>query len=245
MSETPKRGWVWRSTEESREAGQVSIFAVAETFVCVVLYWVLLLWLGVTWHHWMILIPTPLVLLRSEQSVALGVKWFEAYENGPDVPLRSVKGIGIVGVSFAVAGLVGWFLADHWLVGSTGWVLLAKGMAVGWLALNLGLAVAVLGAGAGAGVGAVLGTVAGLAALAGIGVGYWLRAIVTRFAATMRFLLPGLVQFPASWRFSTTVSDLFHPPELIPGNKAWAYGGDYSFSRHNADGTKKDRVMPI
>jgi len=48
MIETTKQGWVWRSTEDSRAAGQVSVLAVLETLVCVALYWVLLLWFGVT-----------------------------------------------------------------------------------------------------------------------------------------------------------------------------------------------------
>jgi hypothetical protein len=226
MSETSQKSWVWRSTEESRAAGQISVLAVFETLVCVVLYWVLLLWLGVTWNHWMILIATPLVLLRSEQSVALGVKWFSAFDNSPGIPLRSWKGIGVVAVSTMVAGSAGWLLADHWLVGSTGWILFAKAMVVGWVGLNLGLAVA--------------GALAGAVAVPGLAFGYWLRAIVTRFAATLRFLRPGLVQFPANWRYSTTISDLFHPPELIPGHKDWVYGSRFSLSRRRADGTEKD-----
>lgn len=60
MRETAKKGWVWRSTEASREAGQVSVLAMAETAVCVALYWILLLWLGVTWPHWVTLVATPL-----------------------------------------------------------------------------------------------------------------------------------------------------------------------------------------
>ena len=91
----------------------------------------------------MILIATPLVLMRSKQLVALGVEWFRAYQTAPKTSLRSVKGIGIVAVSFGVAALASWFLANHWLVGSTGWVLFAKAMVVGWLTFNLGLAVVV------------------------------------------------------------------------------------------------------
>ena len=227
MSETPEnRRWVWRSTEESREAGQVSVLAVAETLVCVTLYWILLLWLGVTWHHWMILIATPLVLLRSEQSVALGVKWINAHGNGSEVPLRSGKNVGIVVASFAVSGLVCWFVASHWLADTTGWLLFAKAMALGLLGAIVGFAIAV----------AI--TVPKTVAVAGFGI--WLRAILMRFTATARFLAPGLVQFPANWRFSTTVSDIFHPPDLIPGDEGAIYGKDLSLSLRKPDGTKKD-----
>ncbi len=36
------------------------MLAVAETLICVALYWIFLPWLGVTWHHWMVLVATPL-----------------------------------------------------------------------------------------------------------------------------------------------------------------------------------------
>lgn len=223
------------------------MLAVAETFACVALYWLLLLWLGVTWHHWMILIATPLVLLRSEQSVALGVKWFsEYYDDSNEVPLRSVKGIGIFAASLVVSGLACWFLASTWLAGTTEWLLFAKSAAIGWLGLNLAVATAAALAGraaaraAGAVTGAGAVTVAGAVAVAaGFALGVWLRAILIRLTATMRFPLSGAVQFPSNWRFSTTVSDVFHPPELIPGNDGMIYGKDISLSIWKSDGSMK------
>ena len=145
MSERPEANrWVWRSTEASRAAGQVSVLAIAETLVCVALYWLLLLWLGVTWHHWMILIATPLVLLRSKQSLVLGVKWFEEYlENPTDISLRSIKDIGIVITSFLLSGLACMFLTNHWLAGEIGWVLIAKIMLVVGLGAALAIAIGV------------------------------------------------------------------------------------------------------
>jgi len=101
MIEPASRSWVWRSTEPSRAAGLVSILAVAEALACVAVYWLLWLWLGVTWHHWLILIATPLVLLRSEQSVALGVKWFRYYNERGGVKLTSVT--AAIGIGLALA----------------------------------------------------------------------------------------------------------------------------------------------
>ena len=78
-----QRQWVWRSDAASRAAGKISVLAVAETLICVAVCGILLVRYGITWHHWLILIATPLVLLRSDASVADGVRWFEAYFNSP------------------------------------------------------------------------------------------------------------------------------------------------------------------
>jgi hypothetical protein len=75
--------------------------------------------------------------------------------------------------------------------------------------------------------------------LPGIFIGFWLRATATRFAATVRYLWPGLRQLPANWRFSMLVSDVWHPPELIPGDPKYAYGSDLSFSWRKRDGSRK------
>ena len=280
MSEATKNSWVWRSTDVSRAARQVSVLAVAETLVCVALYWVLLLWLGVTWHHWMILIATPLVLLRSEQSMALGVKWFSTDAHTPGIPLRSLKGVGVIAISAIVAGLAGWALARYWIAGTTGWALYVKMAVIGWLGLNLATVVtaatapvaaqktvtvaaavaaavtvtapavpavdivtAAVTATAAAAVTAAAAASASpaaafMAVLPGIGFGVLLRAILIRLTATARFLIRGLVQFPTNWRFSTIESDLFHPPELIPGNEGIIYGKAISLALRKRDGTR-------
>lgn len=55
------------------------MLAVAETLACVAAYWALFALWGEKWYHWLFLIATPMLLLRSPQSIALGVKWFERY----------------------------------------------------------------------------------------------------------------------------------------------------------------------
>ncbi len=84
MAEEPTQGWVWISSEASRAAGRVSVVAVAETLICVALYWLLILYWGVTWHHWMIVVATPLVLMRSRASTSKGVRWFSAFEDSAE-----------------------------------------------------------------------------------------------------------------------------------------------------------------
>ncbi|MEM8572053.1 MAG: hypothetical protein AAGG56_14280 [Pseudomonadota bacterium] len=224
QDETNERGWVWASTEESRAAGKVSILAITETLLCVIVYWVLLLYFGVRWHHWFILIAAPLMLLRSEQSIALGVIWFDRYWKANKIPLGSLRGVGIIALSALLAGLAFWFLAAIWLPGATGSVLFAKAAVIGWLGLTIGLAVAVAGARAGA-----LPLAASLL-LPGFFLGVWLRATLTRFAATARFLWPGIRTLPANWRFATIVSDIRHPAELIPGHDGFVFDASLYFS---------------
>jgi hypothetical protein len=168
--------FVWYSTKDSRAAGIVSLLAVAETVICVALYWLLWLKWGVTWHHWLIVAATPLVLMRSEASVKKGGAWFDQYwSNANEVPLKSAKGIAIVALSAALAFSVAWFLAQNWLVDLTGWPLIWSSLAVGLISLNIALAGAVLAAGLGAGSGAravaAAGVAAGVGAVAVAGAG--------------------------------------------------------------------------
>lgn len=71
--------WVWRSTQASRAAGQISLLAVAETVFAVSFYWWLAVWIGTA----ALLVISPIVafmvLLRSPQSVAEGVRLADAY----------------------------------------------------------------------------------------------------------------------------------------------------------------------
>lgn len=102
MDEMVPGQWVWWSDEASRAAGKMSVLAVAETLICVAVYWILLVRYGITWHHWLILIAAPLVLLRSDASVADGVRWFEAYYNSPTTDFtewspRNAVAVGLTG----------------------------------------------------------------------------------------------------------------------------------------------------
>lgn len=67
------------STPESIERGEASWLAILETILAVVAYWGIA-WAFDTHFHLMIsVLVAPLLLLRSPESVALGVKWFESY----------------------------------------------------------------------------------------------------------------------------------------------------------------------
>ena len=75
---------------------------------------------------------------------------------------------------------------------------------------------------------------------AGFFLGFWLRTTLTRFAATARYFVPGFQNLSWNWRFATTVSDFWHPAELIPGHRRYVFGADISVSRYEPDGSKKD-----
>jgi hypothetical protein len=76
----PKPKWIWWSTRESIEQEIPSVTAIAETLLAVPFYW----WLAIHFETYGFLIfsacVAPLVLLRSDKSVALGVKWFTRWE---------------------------------------------------------------------------------------------------------------------------------------------------------------------
>src|SRR5258708_6462435 len=81
-SQPPK--WLWWSTPESIELQITSISAIVETLIAVPFYW----WATVHFHSYALLILSacvaPLVLMRSDQSIALGVKWFTQYAERVD-----------------------------------------------------------------------------------------------------------------------------------------------------------------
>jgi hypothetical protein len=67
--------WRFWSTKESIEADIPSIAAIVETVVAVPLYWWITLKFGTLLPLLISVVVAPLVLLRSDQSVALGARW--------------------------------------------------------------------------------------------------------------------------------------------------------------------------
>ena len=77
------------SSRESIEAEKISLLAVAEVIFSVAAYW-WIAWYFDTYAHLLVsVIVAPLVLLRSDESVALGVKMFTRYLGAEDLSLRS------------------------------------------------------------------------------------------------------------------------------------------------------------
>ncbi len=204
-------GFVWWSSAESRAAGQVSILAIAETLFAVAFY----LWIATLLSPHILLVTSlfvaPLLLLRSERSIAAGVRWFQwdwfGFKNYNEWS-RARKGIwlGLLAlIGFALIWWVSSYLVQAWLPDQTGLMLLFLFAApIGAISILLILMVAVAGAGAGAGAVAVAG--------------FAVRAMLVRLAATLRFLAPdGIRSLPTNWRENNFVIDSLTPAELVPG----------------------------
>ena len=85
------RNWVWHSTLATRAAGQVSVLACVETLFAVALYWWIALRYNTHWHLVTSVFIAPLLLLRSPESMELGVQWFSkdwfGFENYREWPV--------------------------------------------------------------------------------------------------------------------------------------------------------------
>ncbi|WP_165742100.1 hypothetical protein [Candidatus Thiosymbion oneisti] len=238
-------GFVRWSTAESRAAGRISILAIAETLFAVALYWWIAIRFDTHIHLVTSLFVAPLLLLRSERSIAAGVDWFQrdwfGFEHYAEWP-RARKGVWLVILaltSFAVSWWVSSYLAQAWLVDQTGPMLFLSAALIGMIGVLLGLMVAMAmamavavavavaaGAGAGAAMAAVAVAVAMAMVVAGAMVGamvvavagFTVRAMLVRLMATLRFLAPdGIRSLPANWRENNFVIDSLTPAELVPG----------------------------
>jgi hypothetical protein len=79
-SKASKRGWCFWSTTESIQNEMPSLTAILETLVAVPLYWWIAVRVGVIQPLLIGVAIAPLVLLRSDESVALGISWLQRFE---------------------------------------------------------------------------------------------------------------------------------------------------------------------
>jgi hypothetical protein len=78
---TPRpRTWVWFSTSESTRSGVFSILAAVEVVFAIGIYWTYAIWAHTQWHLLVGVFIAPFLLLRSEKSTTLAVKWFTRYD---------------------------------------------------------------------------------------------------------------------------------------------------------------------
>jgi len=143
MMQNPATTWVWKSTAESRAARLPSVLALSETLICVAIYWMLWLQFGVTWHHWLIVIATPLVLLRSEQSKALGVKWFDDFwdRESSSASVKPAQQLAICVFICATTAVIVWYLNALWFTHFSGLTLFWKSFWLGLVSVNLSVAI--------------------------------------------------------------------------------------------------------
>lgn len=90
--EPPPKSWVWRSSLESRAADQVSVWAICETVLAVILYWWIAIRFDTSLHLVSSVVIAPLLLLRSPESIKDGVVWFFA-DHCPREQWPRIRGI--------------------------------------------------------------------------------------------------------------------------------------------------------
>ena len=150
--ETPKRGFVWISTEESFDARQVSVLACIEVVLAIWLYWwVIPVWFDTQLHLLVSVAIAPLLLLRSPESILAALDLFQlrwGRDHEPD--LLSKNGLWIAFFSAILAFFASRWLSDIWLNGYVGWMLFWRSGAIGILSVNLAYGVTFAGKGAGA-----------------------------------------------------------------------------------------------
>ncbi|WP_193771201.1 hypothetical protein [Candidatus Magnetaquicoccus inordinatus] len=165
--------WHWHSTPESIKKGELSILALLETLLAVVLTWSV----AIYYNFYIIIIASLCVsliqLFRSEESVRTGVRWFKNYweqdkfsHKETPVLFWTTIGVSLLAFFFTIFWLAQsyFWLAQSYLTGTVAWSLFWRSFLLGLLARIIGAAA---GAITGAATGATAGAAAGAAALAG------------------------------------------------------------------------------
>ena len=136
MSEkTHSSGWVWISTEDSIQRGQISRLALLEIPLAMAFFWWLSSLSPWPWLTLIGLMAAPVLLLRSPESVAAGKEMLAGYMENKEVSTGQDWLTGLVAVGLA-AGLSYWG-AQHFLFGQTGWAAFWRGAMLGGLEITL------------------------------------------------------------------------------------------------------------
>jgi hypothetical protein len=210
---------------------------------CVAAYWALIWVWGVTWHHWIILIAAPMVLLRSPQSIALGVKWFDEYLDWESKKPIFIKMISAAVTSFIVSAVAVFIFAEKLKFTSNNLIIFLITTLAVLAAINTVVAVAVS---------ILSGYVIDKLPLflesiliPGALIGVLLRAFFVRIWATIFYIWNGLKSLPRNWRFACISNDIFHPPELVPEHERTTLGGNISFSSRFDNGSEKNWFLEL
>jgi len=179
-------------------------------------------------------VAAPLVLLRSEASVAAAQGMWDPYvDNGNKIALTSAKGIAVVILTVLTALGIVWFLSIVWAVQYDGWPLFWWAILAIILYWHIGLSAAVSAIGmsaispitklAGKATRATsfprkaAGIIVMLVVAPGFAIGHWLRSIFIRISSVLRNIVEGFHNLPENWRRTMLVEDTTYAPEILPG----------------------------
>ena len=223
------QNFVWYSRQQGRDGDKISFVACMEVVLSVAAYWTIALYFETYAHLLVSICLAPLVLLRSDDSVELGLRWYKRYRDvsGDNLPMRPPKVLAAIAISFAFAFGFAWFGLSWATVGQKGLSLFLWSSLIGWLAINIGIAVAVMGVGVGAVVRAMAMVVVGMRVRAiaaviiivgvGVALGYLSRTIGIRVVASALHLRRGIFSLPKNWTRTLFRTDFTQAPELVPG----------------------------
>jgi hypothetical protein len=204
--------WRFWSTAESVRDGVPSVMAISETVAAVAFYWWVALHVGLLLPLLIGIIVAPMVLLRSEQSVELGLRWFLAFESKLGVLLDRFPRASTIVVT--AAALIAVIPAAHLATGYfeiNSWKPISRGIYLVALAVFSGMVIPAV----------IIGGYAATTAL--------IVSILIRIAATSVHLRAGLRRLPTNFRSLTICTSPAQIPELVPGISD--SGSDFNF-RH-------------
>lgn len=128
------RRWVWACSEDSIDAGKISIFAVAEVLAAIPLYWWLFTHIDRLWMAFVGLFAAPMLLLRSPASIDRGVTMLSRYWTGNTRRASRWEIILIYLISVLSAAVIVGSLFNSWLLSHTGWSLFWRASVMGAVA---------------------------------------------------------------------------------------------------------------
>ena len=250
----------WYSTVESAEKLEFSVLAAVES-VCAVTLSLWLAWYFQTYTHLVVaIVVAPLLLLRTEESVELGLRWFGGFlESMERVEERFAKLTGITDntdnadvVFFSLKASISLIFLTIFITSLLRFIipLLDKleRVAVGVVVVLEVLEGAV-----------VVGVVVGGIVVGGVvGGSLIIKFAATTFTCFQQLLLRHsgncLQVIPLNWYRIVLATDMRHPPELLPGIESPRYQAlidklsDVRFSKWMGDLTTQSDVsgkMPL
>ncbi|MEL7166335.1 MAG: hypothetical protein AAGL96_12770 [Pseudomonadota bacterium] len=227
MAET-ERSWVWVASTASAQAGKLSVLACVETVAMVAIYWAIALIWDTHVHLLAGLLVMPLMLFRSDESVALGLRWATTTPEQGDLLELLLVLSGILTVSLVFAQI---FLPFSFAFGVAGcvavllfvfslhlWAPWARNLDLRrnrplWQTLSLW----------------TLGFFGVPLVCLVFSVTVFLYPAAVRVLSCVVFLRKGILQAPRNWRRFVLSTDLAVVPSLIPDPRDEA--PDWSFQQ--------------
>jgi hypothetical protein len=217
QSNGAKQTWCFWSTHESIQNELPSVMAILETIITVPLYWWVALRVGVVLPLLISAAVAPMVLLRSDDSVALGVKWFMKADWGA---LNRFAGFpnesfiwSIIGLtSFTIVLTTTFFFSPHTFIFNL-YLIIAMYILFSILTIN-------------AVVYAFFGyaffrsnnlKVRRLLIAFPYGLAVFITSLIIRLIASLVHLHSGLIALPTNFRRLVICTSPLQAPELVPG----------------------------